>query len=221
MISNLINQLKQLGELDRLNDVLNELPVVRKELGQVPLVTPTSQIVGIQTVNNVLYDHKQKRYTKITQQVKDLCYGLYGKTSEPIDPEIQKQALKDYPRGENPIVCRPGDILKPEFEEAKLKIEHITKNVDDILIYALFPITGERFLKWKFGLEGIPDEAMPITLEHVEKEKKLVEKAISGNLLENPNKDIPQEKPNNLKNFDLYIDDEYFKIEIGEEQKDS
>jgi pyruvate carboxylase subunit B len=86
MLSNLVNQLREMDAIDKLDQVFKELPRVRKELGQVPLVTPTSQIVGIQTVNNVLFDTEDERYKMITAQVKDLCYGLYGKTPAPIDP---------------------------------------------------------------------------------------------------------------------------------------
>jgi len=108
MLSNLVNQLRQMDALDRLEDVFKEIPKVRKELGQIPLVTPTSQIVGIQAVNNALFDTKDGEYARITEQVKDLCYGLYGKTTLPIDPEVQKKALKGYPRGEKPITMRPA-----------------------------------------------------------------------------------------------------------------
>jgi len=79
-----VNQLRQMDALDRLDDVFEALPKVRKQLGQVPLVTPTSQIVGIQTVNNVLFDKEEGEYSQITEQVKDLCFGLYGKTTLPI-----------------------------------------------------------------------------------------------------------------------------------------
>ena len=96
MLSNLVNQLREMDALDKIDEVYKELPRVRKDLGQIPLVTPTSQIVGIQTVNNVLFDDENERYKMITAQVKDLCYGLYGKTAMPIDPEVQKKALKGY-----------------------------------------------------------------------------------------------------------------------------
>jgi len=99
MLSNLVNQLRAMDELDKLDDVFEALPKVRLDLGQVPLVTPTSQIVGIQTVNNVLYD-KEEQYTQITQQVKDLCFGLYGKTTLPIDPEVQKKSPEGLPLAE-------------------------------------------------------------------------------------------------------------------------
>ena len=82
MLSNLVNQLRQMDALDKLEDVFKEIPKVRKELGQIPLVTPTSQIVGIQSVNNALFDTKDGEYARITEQVKDLCYGLYGKTTD-------------------------------------------------------------------------------------------------------------------------------------------
>jgi pyruvate carboxylase subunit B len=91
MLSNLVNQLRDMDALDKIGEVYKELPRVRKDLGQIPLVTPTSQIVGIQTVNNVLFDTPEERYKMITGQVKDLCYGLYGKTAVPINPRCRKK----------------------------------------------------------------------------------------------------------------------------------
>jgi pyruvate carboxylase subunit B len=179
-----VNQLKEMDHLDKLDEVFRQLPIVRKELGQVPLVTPTSQIVGIQTVNNVLFDTPDDRYKMLTAQVKDLCYGLYGKTAIPIDPEVQKKALKDYPKGNKPITTRPADVLEPEMEKAKKDTEGLAKDIDDVLIYALYPMTGKRFLKWKYGQEEIPDEVKPITLEKVKAQDELVKKAKEGLLTE-------------------------------------
>jgi len=151
MISNLINQLRQMDALDRLDDVFKEIPRVRKDLGQIPLVTPTSQIVGIQAVNNTLFDSYEGEYSHITEEVKDLCYGLYGKTPMPINPEVQKKALKGYPRGEKPITVRPGDILEPGLEKAKQEAEGLAKDIDDVLIVALYNVTGKKFLRIKYG----------------------------------------------------------------------
>ncbi|MBN1699044.1 MAG: pyruvate carboxylase subunit B [Spirochaetales bacterium] len=216
MLSNLVNQLKQMGELDRLHDVFEELPRVRKDLGQVPLVTPTSQIVGIQTVNNVLFDKDGDRYSKITEQVKDLCFGLYGKTPVPINPEVMEKALKDYPRGNKPITCRPGEILEPELGKVKEDVKDLAKDMDDVLVCALFPVTGKRFLKWKYGLEEIPPEVKPKTLEDVKKENELIEKALAGELAEKPKKEVPQ-KPEHIRAFDVFVDGEYFKVEVNEQ----
>ncbi len=212
MLSNLVNQLRQMDALDRLDDVFEALPRVRKELGQVPLVTPTSQIVGIQTVNNVLFDKEVGDYSQITEQVKDLCYGLYGKTTRPMDPEVQKKALKGYPRGETPITSRPGDVLEPEMPKVIEDVKGLAKDIDDEIIYALYPMTGKRFLKWKYGLEEVPDDVKPKTMAQVEAEKELVSKALSGELTAKAKK----EKAGNLRAFDVYVDGEYFNVEVAD-----
>ena len=212
MLSNLVNQLKQMDSLDRIYDVYRELPRVRKELGQVPLVTPTSQIVGTQTVNNVLFDDENERYKMITGQVKDLCYGLYGQTPAPIDPEVQKKALKGYPRGEEPITCRPAEVLEPELEKAKEDIKDISTDIDDVLIYALYPITGKKFLKYKYGLESPPEEVKPKTLEDVKKEDELVAKAKAGELVEKKTPDTTE----HARTFNVFVDDQYYEVVVDE-----
>jgi len=148
MISNLVSQLKQVKALHRLKDVFEEVPKTRMELGFPPLVTPTSQIVGVQAVFNVL----RGRYKMISNEVKDYFYGLYGRPPAPVDPEIQKKALKGYERGEIPIDVRPGDILEPELPKARDALKGISEDIGDILIYALYPMTGMEFLKKKHGI---------------------------------------------------------------------
>jgi len=215
MLSNLVNQLREMDALDKIDEVYKELPRVRKELGQVPLVTPTSQIVGIQTVNNVLFDDETERYKMITAQVKDLCYGLYGKTAVPIDPEVQKKALKGYPRGEAPITCRPAEVLEPELDKARLDVKDLAVDMDDILIYALYPLTGKRFLKWKHGQEDPPAEVKPRTLEQVKAEEELVKLARLGRLVEKKEKEAPP-KTDALRTFSVFVDDEYFEVGVEE-----
>jgi len=181
------------------------------------LVTPTSQIVGTQTVNNVLFDTDKERYKMITGQVKDLCYGLYGKTAIPIDPAVQKKALKGYPRGEEPISCRPAEVLEPELQKAKEEVAGLAVDIDDEILYAIYPVTGKRFLKWKYGKETPPKEVLPRSLEDVAKEDALVKKAKAGELVEKPSKDVP-EKGDNLRTFNVFVDDSYY--EVGVESVD-
>jgi pyruvate/oxaloacetate carboxyltransferase len=157
MISNLVSQLKEMNALDRLNEVHAEIPSTRKDAGTPPLVTPTSQIVGVQAVMNVVAG----RYKMVTNQFKDLIYGLYGKTPTPIDPEVQKLVLKHYKRGQTPVTGRPADYLEPELAEDRKKIGDLAKNDEDLLIYALYPATGEQFLKWKYGIEPMPENMKP------------------------------------------------------------
>lgn len=215
MLSNLVNQLREMNALDKIDQVYAELPKVRKDLGQIPLVTPTSQIVGIQTVNNVLFDDENERYKMITAQVKDLCYGLYGKTAVPINPELQKKALKGYPRGETPITCRPAEVIEPELEKAKAETAGLAADLDDVLIYALYPVTGKRFLQWKYGKEPVPEEVKPITLEQVHAREELIKKALAGKLVEKTDKPNVT-KGDNLRKFNVFVDDEFFSVEVEE-----
>jgi len=150
MISNLVSQLKEMNALHRLDEVYADIPKTRKEAGTPPLVTPTSQIVGVQAVMNVVVG----RYKMVNNPFADLMIGLYGKTPTPIDPEVQKVILKRYRKGQSPVSGRPADYLKPELEEAKQKIGELAKTEEDLLTYALYPSTGELFLKWKYGAEA-------------------------------------------------------------------
>ena len=174
MISNLVNQLKQAKALDRLPEVYKDVALTRKELGMPPLVTPTSQIVGVQAVLNVLFG----RYKMVTNEVKDLVYGLYGKTPTAVDPEVQEKVLKNYKRGQTPVTGRAADYLEPELEKDREKIGDLAKDDFDLLIYALYPTTGEQFLKWKYGLEERPKEVLPKTLEDIRKEDEAMAAAI-------------------------------------------
>ncbi len=205
MITNLVAQLREAGALDKIEEVYAELPRVRQELGYPPLVTPTSQIVGIQAVQNVLFG----RYKMISDQVKDYCYGLYGKPPAPIDPKVQKLALKGYPRGEKPITCRAADMLEPELEKAKKETKDIAKDIGDVLIYALYPTTGMRFLRWKYGLEAPPAEVKPKTLEDIKREDELIAMIKTGKITE-----ATQAAPvkSGVQNYRVYFGDKVFNI---------
>lgn len=216
MYSNLVSQLKQADALDRIHEVMEELPRTRKELGYPPLVTPTSQIVGIQAVQNVLFG----RYNMITGEVKALAYGLYGKTPAPMDREVQKKILKGYERGEEPITCRAADILEPELDKAREATKGVAKNIGDVLIYAIYPTTGLRFLKWKYGLEPVPEEVKPITLDQVKledevfdriKKKKLFQKV--KEYLDSLEKEVPEKGPG-LRTFNVFVEGQYYQVEV-------
>jgi pyruvate carboxylase subunit B len=215
MLSNLVNQLREMDALDKIDQVYAELPRVRKDLGQIPLVTPTSQIVGIQTVNNVLFDDENERYKMITGQVKDLCYGLYGKTAVPINAEVQKKALKGYARGEEPITCRPAEVIEPELKKAQEEVKGLAMDLDDELIYALYPVTGKRFLQWKYGKEEVPADVKPISLEQAKARQELIQKAVAGKLVEKIEKEAPA-KGDGLRKFNVFVEDTYFEVGVEE-----
>jgi oxaloacetate decarboxylase alpha subunit len=140
MLSNLISQLKQQNALDKLPEVLQEIPRVRKELGYPPLVTPMSQIVGVQAAANVLMGG---RYLSISKEVKSYFKGEYGKAPGAVDVEVEKMVLGD----EKPITQRFADTLEPEFEKAKKEIGSLAKNDEDVLSYIAFPQIAEKFFR--------------------------------------------------------------------------
>jgi pyruvate carboxylase subunit B len=209
MTTNLVAQLREANALDRIEEVYAELPRVRKELGYPPLVTPTSQIVGIQAVQNVLFG----RYKMISDQVKDYCYGLYGKPPAPVDPEVQKKVLKGYSRGETPITRRAADILEPELEKAKEATKDIAKDIGDVLTYALYPTTGMRFLRWKYGLETPPPEVKAKTIDEVKREDELLAKVKAGKLAELAEKQAPA-RGTSVRTFKVTIGGEVYAVGV-------
>jgi pyruvate carboxylase subunit B len=140
MISNLSNQLKEQGALDRMDEVLLEIPRVRKDLGYPPLVTPTSQIVGTQAVLNVMTG---KRYKSITNEVKNYFLGQYGKSPSAVNADVRKLAISDT----TPITCRPADLLTPEMVKLTSEAERFAKSEEDVLTYAMFPDIGKTYLQ--------------------------------------------------------------------------
>ena len=174
MISNLVSQLTEAKALHRLPEVYKDVAVTRRELGMPPLVTPTSQIVGVQAVLNVLFG----RYKMVTNEVKDLVYGLYGKTPIPVDPEVQKRILKGYKRGETPVTGRAADYLEPELDKVRQKLGTLAKDDFDLLVAAIYPSTGEQFLKWKYGIEARPAAVIAKSLEAVKKEDQAMAEAV-------------------------------------------
>ena len=151
MTSNLVSQLKEMNALDRLPEVQREIQAVRREAGMPPLVTPTSQIVGSQAVMNVLAG----RYRTISNQFRDLLFGLYGKTPAAVDPQVRETALRGYDKGVW-ITDRPANHLKPEMEAARRKLGDLARTEEDVLTCVLYPASGEQFLKRKYGREQNP-----------------------------------------------------------------
>lgn len=140
MISNLVNQLKEQKAAHRINEVLEEIPRVRAELGYPPLVTPTSQIVGIQAVLNVLLG---ERYKVVPEEVKNYVRGYYGQPPAPISEEIKRKIIGD----EEPITGRPADYLEPRLEQARREIGDLAESEEDVISYTLFPQVARKFLE--------------------------------------------------------------------------
>jgi len=142
MLSNLVSQLKEQGAEDKYYEVLQEIPRVRKDYGEPPLVTPSSQIVGTQAVLNVLAG---ERYKMVTKESKALLSGEYGETVKPFNPEVQKKAIGD----KEPITCRPADLIPDELDKLEKEMAQWKEQDEDVLSYALFPQVATEFFKYR------------------------------------------------------------------------
>lgn len=178
MLTNMEKQLKEQQAIDKFDEVLEEIPKVREDLGFIPLVTPTSQIVGTQAVLNVLTG---ERYKTITQETEGILKGEYGATSAPVNAQLQQRVLK----GAQPVTCRPADLLEPEWGKLQLELTHLAKeknlvlatNIDDdTLTYALFPQVGIKFLQNRGNPEAFEVKPLENVIKPsvVEKEKQKV-----------------------------------------------
>jgi oxaloacetate decarboxylase alpha subunit len=148
MYSNLQSQLKEGGALDKLKEVLEEVPRVRKEMGYPPLVTPTSQIVGTQAAMNVMVG---ERWKVVPKEVRNYFLGYYGRTPAPVDREIQQKVIE----GAEPITCRPGEKIHPELKALGKEVEAWATQSEDILSYAMFPQVAKDFLRKKYVKETL------------------------------------------------------------------
>ena len=142
MLSNLVSQLKEMGQEDKYEQVLEEVPRVRKDFGEPPLVTPSSQIVGTQAVLNVV---SGERYKMVTKESKKLLSGQFGQTVKPFNPEVQKKCIGD----EKPITCRPADLIKPQLADIEKEMAQYKQQDEDVLSYALFPQVATEFFKYR------------------------------------------------------------------------
>lgn len=142
MLSNMVSQLKEMKAEDRYYDVLEEIPRVRKDFGECPLVTPSSQIVGTQAVLNVITG---ERYKTTTKETKDVLSGKYGKTVKPFNAEVQKKVIGDT----EPLTCRPADLLEPELDKIEAEMAQYKEQDEDVLTYALFPQVATEFFKYR------------------------------------------------------------------------
>lgn len=158
MYSNFVSQLAQQNALDRLSEVLAELPRLRKEMGYPPLVTPSSQIVGSQAVLNVLAG---ERFKMVTNETKAYMKGLYGLPPGPVDEEVRRRVIGD----EEPITVRPADLLPDGLEEARREVAPLAENEEDVLSYALFPQVAQKFLEERLAAKTKVDQRVLADLQ--------------------------------------------------------
>ena len=153
MLSNLVSQLKEAGQEDKYQQVLEEIPRVRKDFGEPPLVTPSSQIVGTQAVLNVLMG---ERYKMVPKESKKIMLGEFGQTVKPFNPEVQKKIIGD----ETPITCRPADLIAPQMPQFEKECAQWKQQDEDVLSYALFPNVAKEFFQYREAQQKKVDAAV-------------------------------------------------------------
>ena len=198
MTSNLLSQLREADAIEKLDEVLKEIPQTRKDLGSPPLVTPISQMIGSQAVSNILFG----QYKMISSQVKEYVRGMYGRPPGNINEILRDSILKDLP---DPSIVneRPANLLEPGLPEAKSLIADITDDIDDVLICALYPTTGLKFLNIKYGNDPMPDDM------------KTLDSDTETNIKNKPTmQEKPSEKSSAIQAFNVYVDGSYFEVEV-------
>lgn len=207
MLTNMESQLKEQGALDKFDDVLQEIPDVRKDLGYIPLVTPTSQIVGTQAVLNVLTG---ERYKSISKETAAVLKGEYGATAAPVNEELQKRVLE----GAEPMTCRPADKLNDEMQRLSKELKEKSKEMDfkladaeedDVLTYALFPDVGLKFLKNRGNPEAF--EPKPGSEEGSEKATEGDGKGQKASSSKN--------RKGGVERYDVSVDGKTFAVQVG------
>ena len=202
MLTNMESQLKEQGALDKFDDVLKEIPAVRKDLGYIPLVTPTSQIVGTQAVLNVLTG---ERYKSISKETAAVLRGDYGKTAAPVDEALQKRVLE----GAQPTTCRPADNIEPEMDKLTAELKDKAKELDikladeledDVLTYALFPQVGLKFLQNR----GNPDAFEPAP--GLEQAPAAAETKATASA---------KQERGGVERYDVNVDGKVFSVQVG------
>jgi pyruvate/oxaloacetate carboxyltransferase len=174
MLSNLVSQLREQNAEDRFEEVIQEVPRVRKELGYPPLVTPSSQIVGTQATLNVVLG---ERYKVIPNEIKQYVKGFYGQPPGPIDKKVKKKVIGD----EEPITCRPADLLEPGFEKAKQEIGDLARSEEDVLSYALFPQVAREYFEWRAKGGGMEEAVAAVSYILAKRKKpKTMERPMSA-----------------------------------------
>ena len=199
MMSNLASQLREADSLDRLDEVLAEIPRTRRDLGYPPLVTPLSQMTGAQAVNNVLFG----RYAMVTGAVQDYVAGKFGTPPGEIAEELRGKVAIDAQSG------TASDALPPEMDAARDAVKHITTDMDDVLTYALYPATGMRFLRIKHGLDPMPDE-----MKAGESAVSGQQSAVSQESSASADSSTQRARSRHARTFSVYVGGERFEVDV-------
>ncbi len=210
-----VNQLEGIDRAELLPKVVAEILTVRNDLGEITLKFPLDEMVVTQSINNIVFDNVEARYSIATSAVKDHCYGMNGHTASSIAPEITKTVLEGYSRGESPTTDFPPDLLSPALKEESER-SPLVNGLEDEVIMALFPMEGKRHLEWQKGVKRVPAQAQFLSLQEALERATLAEKILAGDMDALTRKaDTPDQSPY-ARTFNVFVGGDHFEVAVDE-----
>ncbi|WP_300674972.1 biotin/lipoyl-containing protein [Desulfoluna sp.] len=210
-----VNQLAGIDKAELLEKTVAEILTVRNDLGEIALKFPLDEMIVTQSINNVVFDNVEARYSIATSAVKDHCYGMNGRTVSAIDGAIIKTVLEGDPRGETPTTAFPPELLPPALKGEE-KRNPLANGLEDEVIMALFPVEGKRHLEWQKGVKRVPAQAKFLSLEEALERAAIAEKVLDGDLEAITRKaNAPDQSPY-ARTFNVFVGGDHFEVAVDE-----
>ncbi|MGE4518488.1 MAG: pyruvate carboxylase subunit B [Desulfobacteraceae bacterium] len=201
-------RLKEVSSSKRLFEAIEKIPAIRKDLGQIPFVSPASYVIALQALNNTVHDESEGEYKVIAEQIAELVKGKFGKTPREISSELRNKIEELYPEKNDNFETKVLNLT-----EAAKNIKGLAADIEDELIYAIFPKTGKKFLKWKYHREEPPRDSKPLSLEEARERLEKVRKIREGRTLDEEIGEIPKKGPR-TRVFNVFVGDEFFEVAV-------
>lgn len=214
IVNDMKKQLLQANMENRLNDAVLEFRRVRKDLGNPPLMRPLKHMMAVQAVNNTLFDTGSASYRMVASSVRDYCAGLFGTPPSPLSEDLVQKALSMNEKLKSDST-RPGALLEPELPKIREEVRGLAADIEDELLCALFPATGKRFLRWKYGRETPPENTRARTLEEALKMRERMVRILSDGEKGDETMGIPEKSPY-IRTFNVFVDDTFFEVGVDE-----
>lgn len=210
-----VNQLAEIDKSELLEKTVAEILTVRNDLGEIALKFPLDEMIVTQSINNVVFDNVEARYSIATSAVKDHCYGMNGRTASPIDAAIVKTVLEGDPRGETPTTAFPPDLLSPALK-GEGKRSPLANGLEDEVIMALFPMEGKRHLEWQKGVKRVPEEAKFLSLEEALERAAVAEKVLEGDMEALARRGNAPDQSPYARTFNVFVGGDHFEVAVDE-----
>jgi pyruvate carboxylase subunit B len=210
-----VNQLAEIDKAGLLEKVVTEILSVRDELGEITLKFPLDEMIVTQSINNVVFDNVEARFSIATSAIKEHCYGMNGRTASAIDKTILKTVLEGYPRGETPTTAFPPELLPPALKKEEDR-SPLANGLEDEVIMALFPLEGKRHLEWQKGLKRVPAQARFLSLQEALERASIAEKILEGDMEALSKTAVMPDQSPYARTFNVFVGGDHFEVAVDE-----